>query len=587
MLRCGDAIMRCKLHSLHILCIVAFADRYIPSAPMTIRIPFTPDPGVRVQENTMFEHKRKAVAAFAMAASFMMVLCAFAAAASGSNATTHTASDLTGSGYGDPNPITIAPGYEWSYNITFPDDLVAGITLDFKVNDLGDNARITVTDKGTEKATYTLTVKIPSGFTDGTYNVVLMAQHSASGQTETNKKAAYQWIKLTVNEEMGVSQSGALTQILIGASQNFNLVSTGGLGTVTWTFKEGGTTYGDFTIDGTKVTGECKTAGSVTLNFVATSTNGQTKDLKVTFTVYNKIVVGDNAEIKAFGGVGDKDTVLLSGVDQVGVDLNVTWAADKSLPSGLELDSSTGKITGSYNGTTAQKATITLTVSSDYPDPEGQTATKVVTIYCEPKLTYKTVDTVKSWTGNSVTENVIELTSNHSTVKNYALKSPSDDVSVDSTTGAVTLNATTVADRTGSVIVIVTTEYGQTVDVEVPYLVEAKLTVTKSNKLVSDAGHSNSISISITGPATWDYVLSDQEDGNPLKDTLTFNTETKELTLSQCMTLYSEEANKTVTITITSDAGQEEEISVQIVNYSALKFTSTPSATGIKVSVVS
>ena len=165
-----------------------------------------------MQDDTMFESNGKG-AAFALAASFVMVLCALIAVPFAEA----TGGDLTG--YGTVNEISIAPGYSWSYTSTFPSDLEEGTVLTFAVNELEGTATI---DK------HTLTVStVPADKAGNKYNIVLKAYHAESDQT------AYQWIRITVNSAMAVDYSRCLSEIVKGASQTIDLKSTGGIGTVT------------------------------------------------------------------------------------------------------------------------------------------------------------------------------------------------------------------------------------------------------------------------------------------------------------------------------------------------------------------
>ena len=107
-------------------------------------------------------------------------------------------------GYGSVNEIDITPGYSWQYTSRFAADLTEGMVLSFKVNELNTNATL----EG-----HTLKVSIPSGFQAGSYNIVLMAEHAASGQTEENGRAAYQWIRINVNANLELSYTDCINQI--------------------------------------------------------------------------------------------------------------------------------------------------------------------------------------------------------------------------------------------------------------------------------------------------------------------------------------------------------------------------------------
>lgn len=55
-----------------------------------------------------------------------------------------TGEDLTG--YGAVNEINIAPGYQWTYTATFPEDLEDGTETTLKINEMGSIATMGLTD---------------------------------------------------------------------------------------------------------------------------------------------------------------------------------------------------------------------------------------------------------------------------------------------------------------------------------------------------------------------------------------------------------------------------------------------------------
>ncbi len=522
----------------------------------------------------MFEHKRKAVAAFAMAASFMMVLCAFAAAAPGSNA---TGADLDETTYGKVSEINIAPGYQWSYTTTFPDDLEAGTTLSFAKE--GDT---TLNEMGTNATTegHTLIVKIPNDQTPGRYNIVLKAEHSASGQT------AYQWIRLNVGVAMTTDYSEHITEIIKATSKEFKLsAETTVEGTIEWVMNTSSPGF-ELVKNDTAwiVTGAPTVVGPNTINLTAKlmipdgdgTKVGETKDLKIEFTVYNEIKVGDDDEINAIGGVGNEKTELLAGVTQdEGPDLNVTWNHTGSLPAGLGFNESTGAITGSYTGATYGSETFTLTVTSTHPAGTGQSASKQITINYEPAFTLNDVAKFGTYTGNSATvtsDAMVPSTDQHSKIT-YTIKSPITGISIDSSTGALSITDSAAVTAAGTVTVVATTAYGQIVEKNVSYYVEDTLTVTAPSQLVSYQSFAKSIDITITGGSGNEITLSDDLEG-----AIKYKDGKLSMTYPDVIT---DEAEKKITLTVKSDAGQEKSVNIQLINYSTLAFTSKPAAAGI------
>ncbi len=165
---------------------------------------------------------------------------------------------------GTVNEITIAPGYSWSYQATFPSDLTAEIAISFEINKLGDNATL---DGHTLKIG-----TIANSMAGNSYNIVLKAYHTASEQ------ASHQWIRINVNAEMSMDYSGCINEILKGASQNITLSSQGGIGTVAWSTisMPAGLTLSNNTISGTP-----SEVGLNTIQVKANSSQEQTKDLEI------------------------------------------------------------------------------------------------------------------------------------------------------------------------------------------------------------------------------------------------------------------------------------------------------------------
>ena len=496
-----------------------------------------------MQEDNMFESKGKGVAAFALAASFVMVLCALAAV---------PLSDATGddlAGYGAVNEISIAPGYSWSYTSTFPADLEAGTVLTFEKNELEGVATI---DNHTLKIS-----AIPADKAGGKYNIVLKAYHAESDQT------AYQWIRITVNNAMSVSYTGCINEIVKGTSQTIDLKSEGGIGTVTWTAT---TMAPRLTLSGNKITGTPTQVGANTIVLKATSDKGESKDLTINFTVFN-VIKGDSEEtVAAIGG----KPVSTRAITQTGDDLGVTWKADTNLPVGLTLNTSTGVISGAYEGTAAGEKVVTLTGTSTHGP--SQTTTKKVTINFEPAFTLGDVAKVLTYKGNAdVTSAAMAPSTDEHSLIDYTIKTSVTGVSINVTTGVLTFKGTTSVTDAGTVTVVATTALGQVVEKDVQYLVEDTLSITGPAKLVAKQGIAASQAYTLTGGSSNNVAVGD----NTYNGGLTFADGKLKITFPDA------HASEKVKLTVTSAAGQTATIDVDVVVYSTMGFNSSPGATGI------
>lgn len=486
--------------------------------------------------------KRKLLAPTA-ALSVLVMLCVALVGVSDADAA--TGGDLTG--YGTVNEISIAPGYSWSYTSTFPADLEAGTVLTFEVNELDTVATI-------EKHTLKISA-IPANKAGNAYNIVLKAYHAESDQT------AYQWIRITVNAAMSVSYTGCINEIIKGTSQTIDLTSTGGIGTVTWTAT---TMAPGLTLSGNRITGTPTQVGANTIVLKATSSKGESKDLTINFTVFN-VIKGDNEEtIVAIAG----QSVATKAIAQTGTDLGVTWKADKTLPAGLTLNADTGVISGKYTGTTAGQSVITLTGTTAHGP--SQTATKKVTINYEPVFAISGgAEKVLTYTGNETAKVVaLSITGEHSAITWSVPTTAGITIAQD---GKLTITGSAAVTADGKITVTARSANGQTATKVVSYLVEDTLKIAGAEKLVAKQGIAASQAYTVTGGSSNTVKISE----NVYGDALTFADGKLKITYPD------PHASEAVTLTVTSAAGQTATISVNVVVYSTMGFSSTPGAAGV------
>lgn len=486
--------------------------------------------------------KRKLLAPTAVL-SVLVMLCVALVGVSDADAA--TGGDLTG--YGTVNEISIAPGYTWSYTSTFPSDLEAGTVLTFAVNELDAVATI-------EKHTLKISA-IPANMAGNAYNIVLKAYHAESDQT------AYQWIRITVNNAMSVSYTGCLNEIIKGTSQTIDLKSEGGIGTVTWTAT---TMAPGLTLSGNRITGTPTQVGANTIVLKAISDKGESKELTINFTVFN-VIKGDNEEtIVAIAG----QSVATKAIAQTGTDLGVTWKADKTLPAGLTLNADTGVISGKYTGTTAGQSVITLTGTTVHGP--SQTATKKVTINYEPVFAISGgAEKVLTYTGNETAKVVaLSITGEHSAITWSVPTTAGITIAQD---GKLTITGSAAVTADGKITVTARSANGQTATKVVSYLVEDTLKIAGADKLVAKQGIAASQAYTVTGGSSNTVKISE----NVYGDALTFADGKLKITYPD------PHASEAVTLTVTSAAGQTATISVNVVVYSTMGFSSTPGAAGV------
>ena len=460
-------------------------------------------------------------------------------------------SDATGEdleGYGEVNEIAIAPGYSWSYTATFPSDLEAGTVLTFQVNELNANATIDG---------HNVSVIIPSDFPAGAYNLVLKAEHADSGQT------AYQWIRITVNQALALDYSGCVEEIIQGTAQNITLSSTGGIGTVTW--QEVSLPNG-LTLSGNTISGTPTQIGENVVQVQAVSDKGETKDLEITFTVYNQIVGGSPQTITSAGSAAASDAIA-----QTGTDLGVTWAVTGGdLPEGFQLDAATGVVSGTYTGSEPVETTVTLIGTA--ANGPAQTATKEITIRGEPTFVINGENTVLTYTGNAEAK-TLALTASATTSAITWTITEMTGVSVEN--GTVTVTGEAAVGTAQSATVTATTAYGQVQTKQITITVEDTLAISGPDRLVATAGQlATSTAFSITGGSGNVAAITDN---GGYGAAITYSAENNTVSI----TYPDAKAETPVIITVTSAAGQTATATINVVVYSSMGFDSDPAASGI------
>lgn len=263
--------------------------------------------------------------------------------------------------YGEVYEINLAPGFSYTYSPSYPSDLDVTTSIE-KYENTGIDANV---DNGVLKVT------VKNGVSSGSYDIILKAQTNTGGLSQT----AYQHIR--INVVSGLSVSGSINDIVKGAAINFTPTGSSDMGTVTWKVKDGTQLPAGLTLSNGKVTGTPTTVGPQKVSLTATA-KGETKDLEVTFTVYNAIVGGSDEVIYSNG-----NTVSSTPISQTGTDLGVTWSVTSgTIPVGFTLNNTTGVISGSSTELKSTQITITGTASNG----PAQSITKKITIQTEPSI---------------------------------------------------------------------------------------------------------------------------------------------------------------------------------------------------------
>lgn len=450
--------------------------------------------------------------------------------------------DLSGT-YGEASVINIAPGYSYTYTATFPADLTDDVVLSTAVNDFEDYGAQYVQITG-----HTVKVTIPTNATPGNYNLVLQADHAPSGQT------AYQYIVFNVGTNLSVS--GTINDIIAGASVDMTPSASGGVGAISWAVN--GELPAGLTWNGSKVTGVPTGVGEQTVSLKATTANGESKDLAVTFTVWSKIVGGSDETITAIGS-----SVASSAAISNGSDIGVTWkVTNGTLPEGFSLNPSTGVVSGHSADGSVVNTTVTITGTA--ANGPAQTATKNVTIRAEPTLALSGDSSILTYVGNAESKTVTVSPSASTSAVSWSV-SEITGVSIDG--GVVTVTGDATAQTGTEITVTAKTAYGQTVTHKIALTVEDVLSVTGDSTLTGKVGTAASANLTINGGSSNQVNVSGL-DGAAVSD--------GKLVITSSAPVSDAE----VTITVTSAAGQTATHTVTVTIYNSLVFNNDPS-TGV------
>lgn len=509
---------------------------------------FAPGRVARCAVHIMTEFSRKNLAVPATLLAAIVMFCAvFVAFAGPSDA---AGEDLSGT-YGEKYTIDIAPGYQYTYTATFPEDLEEGVVLSTAVNDLGaQNVNI---------SGHTVTVSIPDDCEAGLYNLVLKAEHAQSSQT------AHQYIQFNVSDAFSMNSSGVVTEIIMGASQSIQFTATGGIGDDIRYESVAMPAGLSLDTDTGAVTGTPTTLGLNTVtvkatNYLEDGTAGASKEITVTFTVFS-VITGDNLSDETITSINGNQ--VSSKTITTPSDLGVTWAlSEGELPDGFNLDPATGVVSGGSSVYVNETYTIVGTAQNG---PSQDTLSKNVTIHAEPTLALTGGDAILTYLNNAnPVTSTVTATSGLSTVSWQV--SGYEQAAIEG--GVVTVTSPATAGMGQTLTVTATTEFGQIQSKEVTLNVEDTLAISGDKTLDGTMGSAATTgAFSVTGGSANTVTVSD----NGGFESATYDDDGNTLTVTN-----SAAKTGTVTLTVTSAAGQTATCQVEVSIFSVLGFDSVP-----------
>lgn len=447
--------------------------------------------------------------------------------------------------YGEVYEIDLAPGFRYTYTPAYPSDLTVTTSI-LQYESQGITASV---------SGGTLTVTVNDGVTSGSYDLILQATTSTGGISQT----AYQHIRFNIVE--GLSVSGSINNIILGASVNFTPSASSGMtSNIDWTVN--GSLPAGLSWSGGRITGTPTETGLQRISLTANAA-GETAELEISFIVYAVIVNGSDQSIFSHGNTVSTTAVAQTSNGDEG-DLTVTWAiTDGTLPSGFSLNASTGVISGS--STTLQEITVTVTgTSTNMSGISQQTASFDVTIRSEPSLSLSGDSGVTIYEGSPDRTVQVAATSGTSSVT-WSVTSAAG-VSINQS-GLVTI---TDAASAGTVTVTARTAYGQTATHQITITAESELVISGSDTVSAIAGTPTESTYTANGTGvTW----SVDDSGAPEGVTVSIGASTGILTLSGS----GPTGSFTVTITAESASGQTATMTVTCQIVSELVFDTVPS----------
>lgn len=516
----------------------------------------------------------------------VMALCLCGVLAAQSN---DAATDPT---YGDINEISVAPDFRWTYTMSFPADLEVTASIEKQGTNTGSSSS-TITAVAQPWAVldgFTVTITVPSNATSGQHYDVILKAVAGDGDTE---QVAYQYIRINVAQGLTITTANAanavnaLNDILTSATNKvISLSATSDMGTVSWAVKSGSSLPGWLQLSGNATSGYTLTqkraltssdAGDVSFTLRATA-KGESKDLTISFKVWNTAVASANETIVSWGqNVSSAINTQTVTNTSSSVYFAMKWAVTSgTLPTGFTLDADTGVVSG--KSTEFKDTTVTITGTAQ-AGPSGNTVTKTITIKTEPVASINDIPDVKRVT-TSATSTVTPAgnTSSLHTIT-WSLQTATTGISINSSTGVVSITSSkTATDGYVDVTLKGTTAIGQTFTKTFRLLVENPFSLGEDDTLQLVKNRQGTYTIEYTGgynvqlssssPAAKYGVVTNSISGSTLS--LKSNVASATQVDSQALGTF------TITITGTTEAGQTDTKDIVVTVKNVLVFDSTP-----------
>lgn len=340
----------------------------------------------------------------------------------------------------------------------------------------------------------------------GTYMVVATATDSATN-------SGHATLAITVKAGVSITTSTTLPTGYVGSNYSQQLAATGGSGSgFTWTVKSGSTLPAGLTLSSSGLlSGAPTTAGTPSFTLTVTDSAGNTANATFSMTISPGVNVVAPALASGYPGTPYTSAAFTA---SGGTNTGFTWswaaASGSTLPSGLNISSSTGVISGTpvNSGSSSVKSTVVVTAT----DSVGNKGSATVSVTIEATVAITTPTSLPGATVGVSYSRTLAASGGSGTYPSWQLTAGASSLaavglSFNTTTGVV--SGTTPSAGTATFTVTVTdSESHVSAAVTFTVSVNTALKVDQTTLPPGDAGSSYSQTLTASGGSGSGYTFT-------------------------------------------------------------------------------